>query len=1442
MYLIFDTETTGLPINYNIPPSNVENWPRVIQIAWICYDLHGIIINKKNFLIKPNGFDIPFNATKIHNINTEQAKNKGYELDFVLSEFEKIFLKSTFLIGHNISFDIKVLESEFYRKNKKIKKTNKIIIDIKNEATKYCGLYYGKKMKWPSLTELHKKLFNKSFFSHNAIYDVEATACCFFELLRIGVISSDKFGISKSFFSFKDKSRCICYTSNKKDSLSKKEKKKYYYNTTKIEIDAKLFSHIHNHTTFSILSSTTKINSLVKRAVMYNMPAVGITDYGNMMGVFYFFQAIESINSKIRYYNEKIKKKGKKNIKNFIKGIIGCEIFLLEEKIQNKKNIKTNPNNLTTQVLLAKNKKGYHNLCKICSYGYIKGYNSGFPRVGKDIIKKYKSNIIAISGGINSEIGQTILKKGKIKAEEVFLWWYECFKEDFYVEILRHGLEEEDHINEILLSFSEKYGVKYIIQNNTFYIDKKDANAHDILLCIRDVEKQSTPIGEKKGFRFGFPNKEFYFKSSEEMKKIFYDLPDGFKNLQELIEKVEMYSLSQDIILPKFSIPDSFLNKKDKIDGGKRGENYFLKFLTYKGAIKRYSKITSNIKNRIDFELEIIKKTGYPGYFLIVQDFINQAKKMNISVGPGRGSVAGSLVAYCIGITNIDPIKYNLLFERFLNPDRVSLPDIDIDFDDKGREKIIFWVLEKYGKNKVAQIITYGTMAAKSAIRDTARVLDFPLYKTEIITNLVPNNITLNCILHDDIFLLKKKFDNKEILKIKKLRKIFKKKDTSESEILKKAKIIEGLIRNVSIHACGIIITPSNIKKYIPVTLSKDSNLLVTQFDNNVVEKTGLLKIDFLGLKTLTIIKDTINLLKRRNIKKIDFPLDDLKTYKIFKKGDTIAVFQYESIGMQRFLRKLKPDKFEDLIAMNALYRPGPLQYIPNFISRKHGREKIKYDIPEMEEFLKETYGITIYQEQVMLLAQKIANFSKNEADLLRISMGKKKKHILDKMKNKFLQGGKKNGFNKKILKKIWRDWEFFSSYAFNKAHSTCYAYIAFKTAYLKTHYTSEYMSCVLSNNMKNIKNIKLFIEECKRIGIPILGPSINNSYYNFTVNKYGEIRFGIGAIKGIGKSTVECILKERKKNGKYNSIFEFVKTVDLRIVNKKSIEILILSGAFDELKNISREQYFFKNKKSKRNFLEEIIRFGLKYQEDKKNKQLSIFENCKEFKIKEPTLPKGKKWSNIYKLSKEKEVLGMYITSHPLDKFKYEIKNFTNINLYKLNKKFKKLVGKTFYICGIISKLEEKISLKNGKKYAILLLEDYSGYRKFFLFEKEYIKYKPYLIINSFLHLKIFIDYWNNYNIFIKIISIQFLKNVLKNMCNSITIILKLDSINKNLILRLENIIKSNIGNKKWNILLYDKKSKKYFNIFPKKYLIDINKKFLINLEKIPGLYFKLH
>jgi DNA polymerase-3 subunit alpha len=913
--------------------------------------------------------------------------------------------------------------------------------------------------------------------------------------------------------------------------------------------------------------------------------------------------------------------------------------------------------------------------------------------------------------------------------------------------------------------------VKYFAANEAYYLDQDESNAHDVLLCIKEGEFKSTPIGQGRGTRYGLPNAEYYFKSQEEMKTLFSDLPQAIETITEIVGKVETYDLSRNVLLPKFAIPAEFETEDD-----------YLRHLTYQGAQKRYPELTQAIRDRLDFELETIRKTGYPGYFLIVQDFTNKARELGVSVGPGRGSAAGSAVAYCIGITNVDPIAYDLLFERFLNPDRVSLPDIDIDFDDEGRGKVLNYVIEKYGAQQVAQIITYGTMAAKSAIRDCARVMELPLAEANNLAKLVPERPGTS---------LAKAFEEiKELADLKASNDL-------KGQVLKQAVILEGSLRSTGTHACGVIITPDHLTKYVPVATAKDSSMLVTQFDNSVVEQAGLLKMDFLGLTTLSIIRTALKNIKRTRGIDIDIekiPLNDLKTFQLYQRGETTGTFQFESEGMQAYLRQLKPDKFEDLIAMNALYRPGPMEYIPDFIKRKHGREAIRYDLPEMEEYLKDTYGITVYQEQVMLLSQKLAGFSKGDADVLRKAMGKKQREVLDKMKGKFIEGCLRNNIEDRVADKIWKDWEAFAEYAFNKSHSTCYSLVAYHTAYLKANYPAEYMAAVLTHAQGSLDSVTFFIEECRKINIEVLGPHVNESGVYFEVNKEGKIRFGMGAVKGAGEAAVEAIIHEREQHGPYKNIFDFAKRCSQRAVNKKTFECLALSGAFDCFTDFHRRQYVYA-REGDITLTEKVIRYAAKLQQETLSAQASLFGGTAGAPMPLPKVEPVEPFSEIEKLHFEKEVAGVYISGHPLDNFKFEMELFCNAPLTALND-LEHAEGKDFRLGGIVASVEHKLT-KTGRPFGKMWVEDYSGKFEFVLWSDDYLKFKSFLTPGLFLYIegKVGRQSWGEKNLEFKVRNIEILNELMTKRVQGLTLRVPARAIDKLFIDTLEKVCKKNTG-----------------------------------------------
>lgn len=1170
------------------------------------------------------------------------------------------------------------------------------------------------------------------------------------------------------------------------------------------------FSHLHVHTQYSLLDGAADIKKLFKKASKDGMKALAITDHGNMFGAFKF-----------------VAEAGKHGVKP----IVGCEFYVVDDR-HKRQFTKDDKDVRYHQLLLAKNATGYKNLVKLCSLGYIEGLYGKYPRIDKELIEKYHEGLIATTCCIGAMVPKTILRKGEAEAEQEFKWWLDLFGEDYYIELQRHKMQDQEKVNQVLLGFAKKYNVKVIASNDSHYVDREDSNAHDILLCINTGEKQSTPTNKEfsdddafvKGTRFAFYNDEFYFKTQEEMNKLFIDIPEAIDNTNEIVDKIDTLKLKQDILLPNFVIPENFSTQDE-----------YLRHITFEGAYKRYETLTAEIEERLNFELFTIETMGFAGYFLIVADFIKAGRDIGVFVGPGRGSAAGSAVAFCIGITNIDPIKYNLLFERFLNPERKSMPDIDTDFDDEGRQKVIDYVVDKYGRNQVAQIVTYGTMAAKMSIKDVARVMDLPLAESNALAKLVPdkpgtelNRVILANIDGEGGLKDKEGYQQEDLDNIKQLRAIYNDVNDFKSKVLKEAVILEGSVRGTGIHAAGIIIAPMDLTDIIPVATSKETDLLITQYDGKVIEDAGVIKMDFLGLKTLTIIRDALELIKQNKGIEIDIdniPLDDPKTFELYQRGETNGTFQFESAGMQKHLIDLKPDKFEDLIAMNALYRPGPMQYIPKYISRKHGREQVTYDLPEMEEYLQDTNGITVYQEQVMLLSQKLAGFSKGQADTLRKAMGKKDRKTLDDLKDVFINGAVDRGLDKKKLEKVWTDWEAFASYAFNKSHSTCYAFVAFQTAYLKANYPSEYMASVLTHNLSNIDKITMFMEECKRMGMSVLGPDINESIYKFSVNENGQIRFGLGAVKGVGEAAVISIIEERNEKGKFRDIFDLVKRVNLRAANKKTFESLVNAGAFDSF-NVHRATYFYQELNENANFLEKTLRFGANYQDSLSSAQSSLFGTGAASQIPEPRIPVCEEWGFLQKLRYEKEVVGFYISGHPLDEFKFDLEKFctasvsdlklvsrfsgnkfeTNASIQEkaeeeedsasdiLAERFERLKNKELTLGGMVGGVNHRIA-KSGKPYGSLFIEDYGDQTELTMFGEDYLKFKPYLNEGLFLYIrgKVQERYGQKGNWEFKITSIQLLTDVRDKLTKSMTITCYLSDLSEQLLHQIVGLIEEN-------------------------------------------------
>lgn len=1194
------------------------------------------------------------------------------------------------------------------------------------------------------------------------------------------------------------------------------------------------FSHLHCHTQFSLLDGASDIKKLYKKAQADGQSGLAITDHGNMFGVFSFvaeaWKNTRPTGRKDEY--------GKDIVEPIVKPIVGCEFYLVENRLQ-QKFTKGAKDRRFHQLLLAKNKTGYENLIKLCSLGYMEGMYGKYPRIDKELILQYHEGLIATTCCLAAEVPRAIIQQGEAAAEELFKWWLDIFGDDYFVELQRHGIREQEVVNEVLLKFAKKYNVPVIATNDTHYVDQEDANAHDILLCLNTGEKQSTPTNKEfseenpfpKGTRFAFPNDQFFLKTKAEMGKLFQDIPEAIENTQIIVDKVEPLQLKQDILLPNYEMPDGFSTQDD-----------YLHHLTYEGAKKRYGEITPEIQERIDFELFTIRTMGFAGYFLIVQDFINKGREIGVQVGPGRGSAAGSAVAYCIGITNVDPIKYHLLFERFLNPDRRSMPDIDTDFDDIGRQKVIDYVVEKYGERQVAHIITYGTMAARSSIKDVARVMDLPLAESNALAKLVPNipGVKLNNLLlmpldAENGPVKKYKLSSDEKAAVESLRSLMEGNDL-RAEVLREAVKLEGSIRNTGIHAAGIIIAPDDLTNIIPVAKSKDVSLLVTQYEGKVIEDAGVIKMDFLGLKTLSVIKDAVDLIKENRGVDIDLdnlPLDDAKTFALYKRGETNGTFQFESAGMQKYLRELQPNQFGDLVAMNALYRPGPMDYIPSYIDRKFGREEVTYDLPEMEEYLSDTYGITVYQEQVMLLSQKLGDFTKGDADVLRKAMGKKDRQTLDELKPMFIENARKKGHPEKALEKIWKDWEAFAAYAFNKSHSVCYALVAYQTAYLKAHYPAEFMAGVLTNNFSNAEKISFFLGEARRMGLKVLGPDVNESNEMFSVNKRGEIRFTLSALRGLGGSAAKAIIEEREKNGPYENIFDFVQRVNLRAVNKRSMEALACSGAFDSLGDISRAQYM-KEEADGLTFIDTLIRFGNLYKQQKAEASTSLFGDAMDDQVVLPTVPHANEWEDSERLFIEKEVIGIYFSGHPLDEFEYEQRFFCNARI----KDIEENTDVPLSFSGLIVKVNKRIS-KAGKPFAFLTIEDQLSEIEIPFFGKDYVKYAAFFELNARVRVsgKMQARYRDSRDYSFNVTNIDFLIDIMEAEAKYLDIAVNGNRLSMQTANKIIEISKKYKGDKPLRITIDTHKDKAPILLMSKNLKVNVCRQLLEEIEQLEVL-----
>ena len=1364
MFLIFDTETTGLPQRYDAPLTDFDNWPRMIQLAWQLHDEMGHLIEVQNFIIRPEGFVIPRGSEKIHGISTERALEEGFPLIEVLSMFNKSIEKADVVSGHNIEFDNSIVGAEMLRMNLETTLFDKTIVDTKESSTNYCALPGGRggKYKWPTLGELHLKLFNESFgAAHNASADVQATARCFFELIRLGIITPAILKMDSDFIhQFIEASDGVVQSVGfEYDSYHEEEpdEPEDFFIKPGIVSDRDTeapFTHLHVHTQYSVLDGLTDIGGMVKKAKEDGMTALAITDHGYMYGAKKFHLMATMAG---------------------LKPIIGCETYVARRGMHLKE-IKTDGKGWHL-VLLAKNLIGYNNLMKLVSAAATEGFYYR-PRVDKALLKEHHEGLIALTACLGGEIADKIVHQGEEKAEEALLEYKEIFGDDLYLEIMRHPtgdpemdkkvFDDQQYVIKVMKSLALKHQVKLVATNDVHFLNSDDAAAHDQLICIGTAKDLDDP----KRFRY---TRQEWFKTRSEMAALFSDLPEALDNTHEVANKIEVYELDKSPIMPEFTIPETFSDAND-----------YLRHISYEGAQWRYGEISAEIAERIEFELGTIKFMGFPDYFLIVWDFLKAAREMGVSVGPGRGSAAGSVVSYCLRITDIEPLKYNLLFERFLNPDRISMPDIDIDFDDDGRDKVLHWVREKYGTKRVAHLITFGTMAAKMAIRDVARVQKLPLSEADRLSKLIPEvpGITLAEAL-------------KQVPELK--FELDKGKPEVSSVILNAIKL-EGSVRNTGTHACGIIIGREDLDHYIPVTTVKDSVLeYASQYDGKFIEPVGLLKMDFLGLKTLSIIKDTLKNIKKS--KEIDLDIDaisfeDEKTYKLFSRGDTVALFQFESDGMRKHLKNLKPSRFEDLIAMVALYRPGPMEYIPNFIDRKNEREKIEYDVPEMAEYLEETYGITVYQEQVMLLSRKLGGFTRGESDSLRKAMGKKKIDEMEKLKALFLEGCKANNLPLEKVEKVWKDWEAFAKYAFNKSHATCYAYLAYQTAFLKANYRAEFMAANLSRNLNDIKKITHLISETKRMGIDVLRPDVNESSIDFTVTKDGIIRFGLGAIKGVGTTAAEQMIEEREKNGPFTNVFDFAKRVNLKSVNKRSLEALAKAGAFDAFEGTHRAQYFFQENENSGVFIEKITRHGATFQEQRQSLQVNLFGDMDDLSIKDPELPVCEHWTVPQQLFFEKEVTGFYISGHPLDPFAMTIKRFCNITIDELRNNMVNLKGHQVTFAGLITSVTQRTS-KKGSLYGQFTIEDFSGDLSLTLFSEDYLKRKHLLDVGNNVFITAKVEERNHQPgmIEVRLSDMTLLTDVMAKLAESITVFLPAKEVSDESIKQLLGIAAENKG-----------------------------------------------
>ncbi len=1234
------------------------------------------------------------------------------------------------------------------------------------------------------------------------------------------------------------------------------------------------FIHLHVHTYYSILDGQSSIKRLVDKAVANGMRGMAITDHGDMFGIKEFHDYVNGVN----------KGRKKEGLPPFVP-IFGCEMYVSRYGSKSLKDDKKYQGGYHL-IVLAKNYQGYKNLIKLVSRSWVDGFYMR-PRTDREDLEKYHEGLIVCSACIAGEVPHKILQGDIAGAREAIEWYHRVFGDDYYLELQRHEVKDptvranretfplQQKANKVLIELAHEYGIKLVCSNDAHFVDQENAEAHDHLLCLSTGKDLDDPT------RMLYSKQE-WFKTREEMNEVFADVPEALSNTLEILDKVEIYSLDHDPIMPFFPIPESFGTEEEwrkkfteedlfkEFTCDENGENqlpqeegekkikklggydklYRIKFeadylaeLAYNGAKKRYGDpIPKEVDDRVRFELHIMKTMGFPGYFLIVQDFINSARdELDVMVGPGRGSAAGSVVAYCLGITKIDPLKYDLLFERFLNPDRISLPDIDTDFDDDGRGRVLKWVEDKYGHENCAHIITYATMATKNSIKDVARVEKVPLNITNALCKAIPDRLPDG---------LKMNLPN-AIKCTPELRDAEASTDTSLRNTIKYAKMLEGTVRGTGIHACGFIICRDPISEWVPVSTAddpdfKDTKTNCTQYDGHVIESTGLIKMDFLGLKTLSEMKEACAVIKQTRGIDVDLdniPIDDPKTFELYQQGRTIGTFQFESNGMQKYLRELHPTVFEDLIAMNALYRPGPMDYIPSFIARKNGKEEIKYDIPCMEKYLKDTYGITVYQEQVMLLSRQLADFTRGESDALRKAMGKKKKDIVDAMKPKFIEGGKKNGHDEKVLDKIWADWEKFASYAFNKSHAACYSWVAYQTAYLKANYPAEFMAAIMSRRRDQITEITKLMDECKAMGIETLGPDVNESYQKFGVNKKGEIRFGLAAIKGIGDGVAQAIIDEREQNGPFKDIFDFVQRVNFSQVNRKAFESLALSGGFDSF-GIRREDFFAQNTKGE-TFIDTIMRYGQTYQVEKQQAQTSLFGGFGDLEIQTPPLLKSEvRWSDIERLTKERELVGIYLSAHPLDEYKIVLDNLCNTRCEELANRCEAMKDREdVTLGGIVTGIQKRFG-KNNNPWGIITLEDFNGSGELVLFGEDWLNLNGKFIEGAAVYVtgKMASRFYNSDQKELKITNVELLQTVKEKAIDRITISLTTDLLDDQVVTELGELIDESPGTTKIFFQLHDSMGKNHVLLRSSTKFVDVKSKLIQYIEQAEALDYKIN